>query len=397
MAGHWRRRGNSIELRTYAGRDPLTGARRYATRTIPLVGKREADKELAAFVAALASGKASDAGAGRTFGELLEQWFTTRSHDWSPGTAYQTRWIIDHRLAGLRDRPLKALDAAVLDEFYVALRERGGAGGKPLSVASVRRVHGVVRLALEQAVKWGWRADNPAAKADPGKPQTKRISPPSRAEIGRLLRAAETADPELLTFLFLDAETGARRGEVAALRLSDFTRTEVRISRSLSVGLMTEHASRTHAGRIWPAGWGRGRRPTALIEKDKPKNDSSIRTVALSPVTMQLVQAQVARLAERARAAGLDYPHHGFLFPASLDGSRPWRPERWTRQFRHLCDELGINSRLHDVATSWLRPRSRRASILRLWPAVSATAEAARPRSPSTPTSFGSPIALPPR
>ncbi len=37
-----------------------------------------------------------------------------------------------------------------------------------------------------------------------------------------MLDGAGEEDPEMLTFLFLDAETGARRGEVSALRLDDF-------------------------------------------------------------------------------------------------------------------------------------------------------------------------------
>ncbi len=71
MPGHWRQRGNSIELRAFVGRDPLNPRRFvYATRTIPGVGKREADKALAAFVADLAAGKLGRTGA--TVGDLLE-------------------------------------------------------------------------------------------------------------------------------------------------------------------------------------------------------------------------------------------------------------------------------------------------------------------------------------
>lgn len=349
MAGHWRHRGNGIELRAYAGRDVLTGTKRYATRTIPLVGKREADKALAGFVAELTMGKVAARGSGKTFGQLLERWFTARSRDWSPGTAYQTRWIIDHRLAGLADRPLRTVDVATLDDFYAALRERGGRNGSPLAVASVQRVHGIVRLALQQAVKWGWLTDNPAVEANPGKARKAKITPPNGGEVVRLLEAAELKDAELLTFLFLDAETGARRGELSALRLADFGGDSVRIARSLVIGLMSDEASRVHRGHIWPGEWGRGERPTALIEKDNPKNESSIRTICLSPATMDLVRTQRDGLEERACAAGAAYTQEGFLFPASVDGSRPWRPDTWTRRFMKLRDELGIAVRLHDV------------------------------------------------
>ncbi len=99
--------------------------------------KREADKALATFVAELNQG-APLAQRGRTFGDLLDRWFHACSNDWSPGTAYQTHWIIDHRLSGLRERPLHAINAAELDKFYAALRARGGQRGTPLSVSSVR-------------------------------------------------------------------------------------------------------------------------------------------------------------------------------------------------------------------------------------------------------------------
>ena len=42
------------------------------------------------------------------------------------------------------------------------------AGAAPLSAAGVHRIHTVVRLALGQAVKWGWIRRNPADHAEPG-------------------------------------------------------------------------------------------------------------------------------------------------------------------------------------------------------------------------------------
>lgn len=146
--------------------------------------------------------------------------------------------MIDHRLSGLRDRPLHAIDAAELDKFYAALRARGAQQGRPLSVSSVLRVHGVVRSALQQAVRWGWRSDNPAVLANPGRLRTAKITPPTKDEVLQLLAAAEGKDLELLAFLFLDAETGARRGELAALRLSDFDDDAVTIARALTIGLI---------------------------------------------------------------------------------------------------------------------------------------------------------------
>lgn len=154
-----------------------------------------------------------------------------------------------------------------LDRFYAALRERG---------------HTVVRSALKQGVVWGWRSDNPAERASPGRYDAAEIRPPFADDVRRLFDAAFEKDLELLTFVALDAETGARRSELAALRFSDFAEGCVSISRSLVIGIDGEENQRRDAGHYWPATVKRGERPTAVIEKPKPKNRRSVRTIALS-------------------------------------------------------------------------------------------------------------------
>jgi integrase len=349
VRGYLRQRGGSWELKAYVGRDPVTGRKRYRSKTIAGGTRREAEKQLAAFVAELGEHPPATK-PGRTIGELLERWYEACSPDWSPTTAYQTRWMIDHRLIGLRERAVRDLTVQDLDTFYAALRARGGKGGRRLATSSVSRVHGIVRLALEQAVRWGWRKDNPAELANPGRHRAVRIKPPTPADVAALLEAAGERDPEWLTYLFLDAETGARRGELAALRLDDFALDTVSISRSLAVGLLTEDNLRTYRGHVWPSGKQRGRHPTALIEKDSPKNDSSERTLSLSTMTLDLVEQQRVRLCERAAAAGGSYPDNGFLFPGAVDGSRPLRADTWSHRFTRLRDGVGLEAvRLHDL------------------------------------------------
>ena len=52
------------------------------------------------------------------------------------------------------------------------------------------RTHAIVRLALKQAVVWGWRADNPAERANPGRYDSAEIQPPSAEDVRRLFDAA---------------------------------------------------------------------------------------------------------------------------------------------------------------------------------------------------------------
>lgn len=185
----------------------------------------------------------------------------------------------------------------------------------------------------------------------------KDIVPPAPEDVARLLAKAESDDPELLTFLALDAETGARRAELGSLRLSDFGDDEVKIARALVIGPATPENERKYAGHYWPSAYSRGKTRTALIEKPRPKTRGSVRTIALSPATMALVDAQRARLARIAFEGGTSYPADAFLFPSEPDGLRPLRPDTWTDRFVELRDELGLKTvRLHDlrhfVATS---------------------------------------------
>lgn len=347
MAGHIIARGDRLVLRVYAGRDPLTNRRVWRSKTIPKVGERAAAKELAAFVTEVEGGQARTPA---TFGELLERWYEARAGDWSPGTANTTRTIIDGRLEPLRGVDVRDVTVERLERFYAELRRRGGRGGRPLAAATVIRTHGVIRLALGQAVRWGYLASNPAELAEPGRADPAEIVPPARDDVVRLLEAAEEQSPELLVFLALDAETGARRSELAALRFSDFGERTVRIARALSVGPDTPEARARHAGHIWPAEWSRGARPTALIEKRRPKTRGSVRTLTLSPGTLELVRGQRRRLDELALSAGGRYPEDGFVFPARPEGDRPLRPDAWTKRFGRLRDELGLETvRLHDL------------------------------------------------
>lgn len=330
MSGHLRKRGEAWELRVYLGRDPVTGRKRYNTRTLRGVGKREAERQLAAMVAGAGEQVATDG----TFGELVERWMETNSPDWSPKTVLETHRFIRCYLGaqlvpGMRPLTTVRLDrlgTADIDAFYAVLRRCGGKNGRPLAPGSVRRVHAVVRSALEQAVDWGWLSVNPAARARPGKVPKPKITPPAPADVVALFEAAERDDPEFVLFLVLAADTGARRGELCALRRTDFHPDgTVTIARAITLGA------------------------DGPVEKE-PKNEGSVRTIALSQRTLDLLGAHWRRCEERAAVCGTTLRRDAFVFAAEVDGSRPWRPDTWTHRFVRLTAKLGLQGvRLHDL------------------------------------------------
>lgn len=333
-----RERGKGTwELRVYLGRDPVIGRDRYKTRTFK-GGKRAAQEALALMVTQAGTKQTSEA----TFGHLVERWFATASvaRDWSPKTILETRRIIDAKLGPLGPVPLHKLRTSVLDEFYATLRTRGGRCrhdpvrrhgaevcelGGPLAAATVRRIHVVVHAALEQAVAWEWLMANPAAKASPGRIVRREIVPARVPQVLALVDAAERDQPDLAVFLVLAAVTGARRGEMCALRWSDIdtTATTVTFSRVISQG------------------------PEGLVERPKPKTRSSLRTISLDAVTMEVLAAHRLRCEERARLVGVTLGAKAFLFASAIDGSQPWRPDSTSRRFSRLRTAVGLDPELH--------------------------------------------------
>ncbi len=87
--------------------------------------------------------------------------------------------------------------------------------------ATVRRVHALISAALTYAAKQGVVERNVARLASPPRLQPAQVGAPTPADVKRIIEAAEKDDPMLATVLLVAALTGARRGELCALRWSD--------------------------------------------------------------------------------------------------------------------------------------------------------------------------------
>jgi integrase len=309
----------------YLGRDPVTGKERVATKTVRSVGKREAQRLLNEFVVNAERGL--EAKTTTTVGDLLDRWFELAQNDFSPKTNREVAGFIERNLRpALGDVRLTKLTAASLDRFYQRLLKDGGKGGRPLAPSTIRRIHGILRRALAQGVRWGWLGQNPAASATPPRVQAPDIKPPTPDEVRRLLAEIADRDPELLMFVRLSAMTGARRSEVIAIRWSDLDLEEgvVTISRGVVMG------------------------PHGLVEKDTKTHQA--RRVALDPETVRMLVAHQTAVEERANTCGTKLVDNGFVFSADVEARTPWYPDSVSRRFRQACRRIGLDGvRLHDL------------------------------------------------
>lgn len=210
--------------------------------------KRQADTALAELVTEVGNDQVAKHQPG-TLADLLRQWLETVAAERSAYTMEEFRRMtatnIEPAIGAVR---LEKLTDARLDGFYRDLIKRG------LSPASVKRNHALVHAALGRAVKWGMIPSNPADRATPPQALTRStVSAPAVGDVQRLLAVTETESPIVAAVVALAAVTGARRGELCALRWSDvdWSRLTLTIARSLTVidGAATAGDTKTHQKR----------------------------------------------------------------------------------------------------------------------------------------------------
>jgi integrase len=322
---------NGLQVQVYAGRDPLTGRKRWVSRQVPGATRaswRQAKQVEAELLAQVDAGR-HRGGGSKSVGELMERWLEWRQSvkPISPTTLAGYRGYIDRAiLPALGKLPVRQLDAATLDAFYARLRQQGGKDGRPMAASTVRQVHAILSGALKRAAVWGWIPHNPARLAMPPSVQTTDVQPPSVEDAGRLLRVAMEEEPELGLFLRLAVVLGARRGELCALRWSDVDFDTGQVLIAGGVITLT------------------GSAPAAKDTKTHAK-----RRVAVGSGTLELLRARRVEQVKTALSCGVTLAANAYVFTHATDGATPVRPDYMTHRFVKLARRLGVRCRLHDL------------------------------------------------
>jgi integrase len=322
---------DGLQVQVYAGRDPLTGRKRWVSRQVPGKGRaamKQARQVEAELLAQIATGQHRGSKT-KTVAELIERWLEWRLsvRPISPTTVAAYRGYIDRSiLPSLGRLQVGQLDAATLDTFYARLRRQGGKGGRPLAASSVRQIHAILSGALTRAVVWGWINHNPARLASPPSREQADTQPPAVEDAARLLRTAAKEDAELGLFLRLAVVLGARRGELCALRWSDVDLDQGEILIASAVVRVPREALRT-----------------------KPTKTHGKRRVAVGAGTVEELRARRVAQAKDALALGTALAADAYVFSHVPDGSAPIDPDGISHRFQRLARRLGVRCRLHDL------------------------------------------------
>src|ERR1700680_1015762 len=281
--------------------------------------KKEAEKALAAELVGIGEGSFIPP-TRATFGQYLVDWLAGAQSRYTAHTWQRLESLIRvHLIPRLGAMPLQTMTASDLNKAYANWCEEG------LSRRTVLQQHLWIHRILDQAFREGLVRQNVSKMADRPRYQRREMRFLTQDEVKRLMEAA--AGTWYAPLFALALATGARRGELLALKWEDvdFSRAKLSIRRALE-------SSRPYGGR------------------EKSTKSGKPRVVDLPASALELLRRH--RLAR-----ALDRIEPGYIFPGPDGG--PWDPNKISQHFRHFrylakLKGASFHSLRHTAATQML-------------------------------------------
>jgi integrase len=256
---------------------------------------------------------------------LLDTWMPAKiSQGLRPGTLHSYRSHLARPIKLLGHVGLQDVTPLQLDELYRLMSTDG------LSPRTIRYTHGLLLQAFAYAQRKGFASRNVAALADP--PSAKLSAADHRPQAWdasqcRAFLEATTRD-RLAALWHLFLATGARRGELLALRWADvdLETAEVRISRS-----------RTTVGYE--------------VSEQPPKTAAGLRTIAIASQVLAALDRHRRQQLEERLIAGPPWNETNHVFTNEI--GQPLHPDWISKRFREISDATELpRIRLHDLRHS---------------------------------------------
>lgn len=337
----------ALRIRVYAGVDPVTRRRHDLIEIIPAGpgAERRAEDARVRLLAEVQQRRNPRTSA--TVDQLLDQYLALHNGGKTTLSTYRMyaekhiRPFIGHVKVG-------ALEADVVDSLYAELRrcrkhcngrqfvEHHSTGKhdciprcrphhcKPLADATIRQIHFLLSGAYNRAIKWRWVSRNPISQAEPPTSPSPDPDPPRAAEAAQLLQEA-WKDPDWGTVVWVAMTSGARRGELCALRWKhvDLVTSVLTLRRSIAQnGAETE-------------------------EKDTKTHQR--RHVTLDPETLSVLTDHWNRCKNRATELGVALDQEAFVFSNAPDSSTHLVPSSVTQRYRRMAERVGIDTHFHNL------------------------------------------------
>lgn len=324
MRGHVRKRGSKWCFVLDIGTDPETGKRKQKWFS-GFNTKKEAEKEMVRKMNELEKGTLV-VSTNITLGEYLENWLLDFVKGAVKPTTFESysRLIRTYIIPSLGSLTLEKLHATHIQRFYNKMLEDGrtvGNGG--LSSGTIQKLHGILRTALNHAVKWQLVSRNVVILTEPPRIHKKEIFPLEIEEVKQLLFYAKN-DRYYIAFL-LAITAGLRRGEILGLRWKDVDLDARTASICKNLVLVNN-------------------KPVL----QEPKTRRSARLVTLPYVTVQALLEHKQKQDREKLRASITYQDYDLIVATSL--GTPVNPRNLIRNFEQILKVAGLpRIRFHDL------------------------------------------------
>jgi len=319
MQGHIRERGKDVwEVSYELSFDPKTGRRRRRSFTVH-GSRKEAQRALTAALHQRDTG--FEILPGRmNISQFLQRWLSGYAEiNVAASTLARYRVAVNkHLIPHMGNLQLTAVRPVHIQQLQSVCLKEG------LSPRTVVQHHRIIAEALKHAVRWQLIPSNPAAAISPPRFEARDMQFLSQAQLHELLTAAQGSF--LRTLIYLAVHTGARSGELLAIRWSDLD---------------------LHTGRLSIVRTAQ-RIPGEGIVFSSPKTHRSRRPVTLSAEAVGLLREHRAMQNTHRLALGPAFEDHDLVFCQPT--GRPYEPGQISRAFGRLIRSTQLPEvRFHDL------------------------------------------------
>ena len=335
----------SLRVRVYAGIDPVTRKRHHLTEIIPAGPRAAKDAEKTRTRLLSKVDEQRNPRTRATVNQMLDRHLEMLAVEETTLDSYES-FVRNHIRPLIGAVPLGRINGEILDSFYRELaRCRAHCKGRPfvqhrseethdcderckphvcrpLAAGSLLKIQAILNKAGKRAVRWEWIGRNPFEMAEPIPVSHSEPHPPT-AEQAAIISAEGWRDLDWGMMVWIFMTTGARRGEVCALRWDRF---------DADAAVLVIRSSIAQRGkRTW--------------EKDTKTHQQ--RRIALDAQTVALLTAYRRQCAERA---GLDdMPGTARIFSPLLGGLAWIKPDTVSQRYERMCARIGWDMHIHQL------------------------------------------------
>jgi len=268
------------------------------------------------------------------FPEALERYIATADIKPQSASDYRT-WLKNHIIPRMGHLKLRELNSFTIESLLLEIQSTGARGGRPLSTSSMRQIGIVLSICLKTAVRHKHLKQNPMSEVRLPKGHKKEVRALTIEELEKVEQVLSTSELLTSALIRLGRDTGARKGELIALRWPDIDLEKNIIS-----------ISKTAYDR-----------PGVRYE-NAPKSKNSTRKVELTANQLSTLKAWRKRQSEQRLRAGSYWDDQDYVFTngrgARLSSGYPYA--LWIK----VCKKAGIakvpfHSLRHSHITTLLR------------------------------------------